>query len=65
MLRVLLSNNSYVTIVTNGAEKPTHCTLEHTELGAPEVLWGALPSLNGRETMLTLEPKETSVLLWK
>jgi beta-galactosidase len=65
MLRVLRNNKSYATIITNGAEKPTHCTLEYTQQRRSEVLWGNPPSSSGTETEFSLQPKETSVLLWR
>jgi beta-galactosidase len=65
LMRVLRSDSGYVTVVTNGAEAPTHCTLEHVRDIQPKALWGSTPMTHENMTELTLQPEETSVMQWR
>jgi beta-galactosidase len=63
LLRILENNDQYVTIVTNGTQKPNNCYLDiNTDL-KPEVIWGKANSLSDKE--INLDPLETTVILWK
>jgi beta-galactosidase len=65
LLRVLRSGNAFITIVANGSGEATSCTLLHAPETRPEILWGAPPIPEGTIAKITLEPQQTSVLLWK
>ena len=65
LLRVLRNGSDYVTVITNGADTPTQCTLEHAQSIQPKVLWGEPPATRGATTEFLLPPEETSVIRWK
>jgi beta-galactosidase len=65
LLRVLQNGDRFTTIVTNGAEQPTSCMLTATHAQTPESLWGTAPTVRGSQITFTLQPKGTSVVLWK
>jgi beta-galactosidase len=66
LLRVLANRDSFLTILTNGGLRATHCTLAAPAGTQPQSpLWGAQPERQGDVYMYPVEAEGTAVTLWR
>jgi beta-galactosidase len=65
LLRILHNGASYASVVTNGGDASTTCTVRHPEGLRAVPLWGRSPTESGAAAVFTLEPRGTSVDLWR
>ncbi len=64
LLRVLQNEKAYCTVITNGTLEPKTCRLETPEGLTPTVLWGQSGSISKKGREISLEARETVVILW-
>jgi hypothetical protein len=63
-MRVLRNGNSYVTVVANGRETESVCTVQIPPAVHPGAIWGNEPVLSEQGATFRLGPKSTSVAKW-
>ena len=65
LLRVLENQDTYLTVLTNGAETPKKCEIKASPGLHATTLWGEMPQGSAAESTYTLEPRGTFVQLWR
>jgi beta-galactosidase len=65
LLRTLENSGTYVTVITNGTAEAKSCAMNAPAGLYATALWGPAPQGAGAQSIFSLPPRETSVVLWQ